>query len=84
MLSYTIKTKVYLKITYCQGKMLRALISLFSRAKDEDISSKEYLNFAQAFIEKAEQDPKNLFLKEETRQQMEVVRAYYVGGDIKR
>ena len=57
-------------------RFIEALISLFSRAKDEDISPKEYLNFAQALIDKAEQDPKNLSLKEEARQQMEVVRAY--------
>ncbi len=57
-------------------RFIEALISLFSRAKDEDVSPQEYLNYAQELVAKAEQDPQNLSLKEEARQQMEVARAY--------
>ncbi len=57
-------------------RFIEALISLFSRAKDEDISPKEYLNYVQALISKAEENPQDLSLKEETRQQMEVAQAY--------
>jgi len=57
-------------------RFIEALISLFSRAKDEDVSPKEYLNYAEVLVAKAEQDPQNLSLKEEARQQMEVARAY--------
>jgi DNA helicase-2/ATP-dependent DNA helicase PcrA len=57
-------------------RFIEALISLFSRAKDEDVSPQEYLNYAQELVAKAEQDPQNLSLKEEARQQMEVACAY--------
>jgi len=58
------------------ARFIEALISLFSRAKDEDVSPQEYLNYAEVLVAKAEQDPQNLSLKEEARQQMEVARAY--------
>jgi len=57
-------------------RFIEALISLFSRAKDEDVSPQEYLEYAMALISKSGQDPQNLSLKEEARQQMEVARAY--------
>jgi len=57
-------------------RFIEALISLFSRAKDEDISPKDYLAYAQSLISKAEEDPQNLPLKEEAQQQMEVAEAY--------
>jgi len=57
-------------------RFIEALISLFSRAKDEDISPKDYLAYAQSLISKAEEDPQNLPLKEEAQQQTEVAQAY--------
>ena len=57
-------------------RFIEALLSLFSRAKDEDVSPKEYLNFAEGLLSKAEEDPQNLSLKEEAQQQMEVAQAY--------
>ena len=57
-------------------KFVEALISLFSRAKDEDISPQEYLNFAQDLVLKAKATPDDQALQEEARQQMELARAY--------
>jgi len=57
-------------------RFIEALLSLFSRAKDEDISPKEYLNYAQGLQLKEKQSPEDLILQEEAIQQMEVALAY--------
>jgi len=57
-------------------RFIEAMISLFSRAKDEDISPQEYLNFAQELVLKSKAGPKDLTLEEEAIQQMEVAGAY--------
>jgi DNA helicase-2/ATP-dependent DNA helicase PcrA len=57
-------------------RFIEALIKLFSRAKDEDISPKEYLNFAQDFMIKAKQAPDDAAMQEEAVQHMEVAGAY--------
>ena len=57
-------------------RFIEALIALFSRAKDEDISPGEYLSYARELKSKAEEEPENLSLKEEAIQQMEVAHAY--------
>src|SRR4030042_1249819 len=57
-------------------RFIEALISLFSRAKDEDISPEEYLKFAQDLLIRAKQEPEDKALQEEAEQQMEVSRAY--------
>ncbi|MFH1888637.1 MAG: ATP-dependent DNA helicase [Candidatus Omnitrophota bacterium] len=57
-------------------RFIEALISLFSRAKDEDVSPQEYLRYAQGLVAKTEADASDLTLKEEALQQMEVARAY--------
>jgi DNA helicase-2/ATP-dependent DNA helicase PcrA len=57
-------------------RFIEALISLFSRAKDEDISPQEYLNFAQELVLKAKDNPQDGTLEEAAKQQMEVARAY--------
>ncbi len=53
-------------------RFIEALISLFSRIKDEDISPQEYLAYAQDLMIKAKQNPKDLSLQEEALQQMEL------------
>lgn len=53
-----------------------ALISVFSRAKDEDISPQEYLRYAQDLVLKAKEVPSDEVLQEEARQQMEIAYAY--------
>jgi DNA helicase-2/ATP-dependent DNA helicase PcrA len=57
-------------------RFIEALISLFSRAKDEDVSTQEYLKFAQDFFLKAKANPQDKAQEEEALQQMEVARAY--------
>jgi len=57
-------------------RFIEALISLFSRAKDEDISPKEYLDYAQTLIVKAQAHPEDSVLKEEAQQHSEVAWAY--------
>jgi len=57
-------------------RFIEALISLFSRAKDEDISAKEYLQFAEDFAIKAKDTPEDKALEEEALQQLEIANAY--------
>ena len=57
-------------------RFIEALISLFSRAKDEDISPQEYLNFAQDFQLKAKQNLQDKAMQEEALVHMEVACAY--------
>ena len=57
-------------------RFIEALISVFSRAKDEDISVKEYLRFAKALLLKAKEDILDEALQEESLQQMEVAGAF--------
>jgi len=57
-------------------RFIDALISVFSRAKDEDISPKEYINFAQSLLQKAKDNPSDEALQEEALQQMDVAAAY--------
>ncbi len=57
-------------------RFIEALISVFSRAKDEDISPQEYLDFAASLMQKSKENPEDEALKELSLQQMDVVRAY--------
>jgi len=57
-------------------RFIEAMISLFNRAKDEDISVKEYTDYAQGLLIKAKQNPEDTALKEEAEQQMELALAY--------
>ncbi len=57
-------------------RFIMALISFFSRAKDEDISAQDYLSYAQKFLREVEsqvQDPAQL---ERAVSQLEVAQAY--------
>ncbi|MFA4889479.1 MAG: UvrD-helicase domain-containing protein [Candidatus Omnitrophota bacterium] len=58
------------------ARFIEALISLFSRAKDEDISPKEYLKFTQGLAQEAENNPEDAALQEEALQQQELAEAY--------
>ncbi|MGE5197443.1 MAG: ATP-dependent helicase, partial [Deltaproteobacteria bacterium] len=55
---------------------IEALISLFSRAKDEDVSPREYLKLAQELVSKSKDNPEDQALKEEALQQEEAAAAY--------
>jgi len=57
-------------------RFIEALISVFSRAKDEDISPQEYLSYAQNLMLKAKENPHDESLNEEALQQMEVASSY--------
>ena len=57
-------------------RFIEALISLFSRAKDEDISPEEYFKFAQGLMLKAKASPEDLALEEEAKQHLELADAY--------
>ncbi len=57
-------------------RFIEALIQLFSRAKDEDISPEAYIKFAQDLSLKAKENPEDLALQEESIQHLEVACAY--------
>ncbi|MDD4953701.1 MAG: ATP-dependent DNA helicase [Candidatus Omnitrophica bacterium] len=57
-------------------RFIEALISFFSRAKDEDISPREYLKYAQDLSIKAKESPDDAALQEEASQCMELGFAY--------
>jgi len=57
-------------------RFIEALISLFSRAKDEDISPQEYIEFAQDLKLKSKENPLDLAQAEEALQHIEVSGAY--------
>ncbi|MFA4992866.1 MAG: ATP-dependent DNA helicase [Candidatus Omnitrophota bacterium] len=57
-------------------RFIEALISFFSRAKDEDISAKEYFQYAQDFMIKVKAGPQDSANEELAVQQMEVAGAY--------
>ncbi|MDD4898970.1 MAG: UvrD-helicase domain-containing protein [Candidatus Omnitrophica bacterium] len=57
-------------------RFIEALISLFSRAKDEDISPVEYLKFAQELALRAKESPQDAALQEEALQQREIAEAF--------
>ncbi|MEI6831409.1 MAG: UvrD-helicase domain-containing protein [Candidatus Omnitrophota bacterium] len=57
-------------------RFIEALISFFSRAKDEDISEIEYFKYAQDFMIKVKAGPEDKAAEELATQQMEVAAAY--------
>jgi len=57
-------------------RFIEALVELFSRAKDEDVSPKGYLKFAQEFALKSKQNPDDKAMEEEAIQYLEVASAY--------
>ena len=57
-------------------RFIEAMLSLFSRARDEDISPQEYLQFAQDLSMKAKENPQDAALQEEAEQQGEAASAY--------
>jgi len=57
-------------------RFIEALIQLFSRAKDEDISPEDYIKYAQELAIKAKENKDDLALQEESFQTTEVAHAY--------
>jgi len=57
-------------------RYIEAMVTLFSRAKDEDVTPEEYLAYAERLKEKAEGGPDDPELEEIATQQMEIARTY--------
>jgi DNA helicase II / ATP-dependent DNA helicase PcrA len=57
-------------------RFIEALLSFFSRAKDEDICAKEYLKYAQDFMIDSKSNPEDKAKEELAVAQMEVAAAY--------
>ncbi|MFQ5864615.1 MAG: ATP-dependent helicase [bacterium] len=57
-------------------KFIEAIVGLFSRAKDEDVTPEEYLTFATNLKAKSEPEPQNEELAELAAQQMELAQTY--------
>lgn len=57
-------------------RFIEALISLFNRAKDEDVPPEAYINFARDLAIKAKNIPIDAALEEEARQHLELSNAY--------
>lgn len=57
-------------------RFLEAMITLFSRLKDEDIAPKDYLEFAKKLTLQAKENPNDAALQEEAVQQSELAAAY--------
>ncbi|MBI3079696.1 MAG: ATP-dependent helicase [Deltaproteobacteria bacterium] len=57
-------------------KHVDALMTLFSRAKDEDVSQEEHRAYARALAEKAAQEPEDAELQEEAARQRELAETY--------
>ncbi|MDR5683924.1 MAG: ATP-dependent DNA helicase [Armatimonadota bacterium] len=55
---------------------LQALVSLFSRAKDEAVSPSDYLQYAEAVAAQATQNPGDEEMQREADRQMELAQAY--------
>ncbi len=55
---------------------LEGLLSLFSRAKDEDVTAEEYMTYANSLQEAARSNPRDEELGELARQQAEVAESY--------
>ncbi|MFC1594624.1 ATP-dependent helicase [Candidatus Omnitrophota bacterium] len=63
-------------------RFINAMIALFSRAKDEDISTEEYLNYAAGLKNKAAQNPDDSALQEEAARQDEIAHCYALFQDL--
>ena len=57
-------------------RFIEALVELFSRAKDEDISPEEFLKFAKDFFFQTKQKPEDKASEEEAAQYLEIAGAY--------
>ncbi len=58
------------------SKFVDAMIGLFSRARDEDVSVEEYLEYAQKLKKDSAENPSDAALKEEAARQMELAKCY--------
>ncbi|MCX5681175.1 MAG: UvrD-helicase domain-containing protein, partial [Candidatus Omnitrophica bacterium] len=57
-------------------KFVDAMIALFSRARDEDVSPQEYMDYAQGLIEQSAKDRNDEALREEAQKHAELAKCY--------
>ena len=57
-------------------RFIEAMLSLFSRSRDEDVSAREYMDFAGRLMLKSKENPEDAALEEEAACAMEVAGAY--------
>lgn len=57
-------------------RFIEALVQMFSRAKDEDVSPEEFIKFAKDFLFQSKQKSEDKAMEEEAAQYMEVAGAY--------
>lgn len=63
-------------------RYIEAMTTLFSRAKDEDVAPKEYLDYAGGLKQKAKANLEDMELAEIASQQMEIARTYQKYQDL--
>lgn len=66
----------YLRPLADPTRFIEAMISFFSRAKDEDISPEEYFKYAQELAIRAKQEKEDAAVLEEAKMHLEISRAY--------
>ncbi|MDV2495276.1 MAG: ATP-dependent DNA helicase [bacterium] len=64
-------------------RYLQALVTLFSRCRDEDVSPAEYLAYAEGLQSQSAAHPEDEALGEEARREAELARAYKAYGELK-
>ena len=62
---------------------LQALVALFSRCRDEDVSPAEYLAYAEGLERQSAAHPEDEAIAEEARREAELARAYAAYGELK-
>ncbi len=62
---------------------IKALVTLFSRARDEDIDPQEYISFAKKLEKQVLKNPKNEELRERAKKEMEIALCYQKYQELK-
>ncbi|MCX5800041.1 MAG: ATP-dependent DNA helicase [Candidatus Eisenbacteria bacterium] len=63
-------------------KFISAMVTVFSRAKDEDVSPAEYLDYARALAEQSRLRPEDEELRERARKELEIADCYQLYQDL--
>ncbi|MBN1504989.1 MAG: ATP-dependent helicase [Candidatus Eisenbacteria bacterium] len=63
-------------------RFIGALVSVFSRAKDEDVSPQEYLEYARGLMHESELKPEDAELADRARRELEVAECYQLYQDL--
>lgn len=58
-------------------KFIQAMLNVFSRAKDEDVTPDDYLNYANGLLEQSLAESENVELLEESKKQNEIAETYH-------